>query len=80
MAWTEGIIKGAPLSAEFRLRFPDGRIVHLLARNAPIYEKEASMKIAMHDLKLDELIVIYPGKKAYLLDESIRVLPLESLA
>ena len=46
VAWTEGIIKGAPLSAEFRLRFPDGRIVHLLARNAPIYDEEG--RLAAH--------------------------------
>jgi hypothetical protein len=38
------------------------------------------MKIAMEDLKLDELRVIYPGSKAYPLADAIQVLPLESLA
>ena len=35
-----------------------------------------SMRIALHDLNLDMLNVIYPGKREYLLEDKIRVLPL----
>jgi predicted AAA+ superfamily ATPase len=35
-----------------------------------------SMRIAMQDLRLDRLGVVYPGGKAYSLDKNIEVLPL----
>ena len=35
-----------------------------------------SMRVALEDLKLDRLFVIYPGEKDYALDDSIDVLPL----
>lgn len=38
------------------------------------------MKIAMQDLKLDELRVIYPGNKRSALAENITVLPLARLS
>jgi predicted AAA+ superfamily ATPase len=38
-----------------------------------------SMQVAMTDLQLDELHVIYPGKRAYALGETIKVQPLENL-
>ena len=38
------------------------------------------MRIALEDLKLEQLIVLYPGPKAYGLAERVRVLPLSSLA
>lgn len=37
-----------------------------------------SMQIALHDLKLDSLVVIIPGKYNFLLTEQIRVIGLES--
>jgi uncharacterized protein len=39
-----------------------------------------SMKIAMEDLRLDRLIVFYPGEKSYLLADKIEVIPLNRLA
>ena len=36
VAWAKGIRYGEPLSLEFRLRYADGRIAHVLARNSPI--------------------------------------------
>ncbi len=39
-----------------------------------------SMHIALHDLKLDHLWIIYPGKSAGLLDEKITVCPLEQVS
>lgn len=39
-----------------------------------------SIRIALEDLGLDEVAVIYPGEKPYPLAENVRVVPLESLA
>jgi uncharacterized protein len=38
-----------------------------------------SMRIAMTDLQLDRLLVIYPGERSYPLSEQIRVMPLSAL-
>ncbi len=62
------------------LLFKDGKRIGVECKRQDAPKLTASMKIAMEDLKLDELLVIYPGRKAYPLGESIRVLPLESLA
>ena len=37
------------------------------------------MRVAIDDLKLQRLIVIYPGEKDYALDDSIDVLPLAAV-
>jgi predicted AAA+ superfamily ATPase len=62
------------------LLFKDGKRIGVECKRRDAPKLTASMKIAMNDLKLDELLVIYPGRKAYPLGESIHVLPLESLA
>jgi predicted AAA+ superfamily ATPase len=62
------------------LLFKDGKRIGVECKRRDAPKLTASMKIAMDDLKLDELLVIYPGRKAYPLGESIRVLPLEALA
>lgn len=62
------------------LLFKDGKRIGVECKRRDAPKLTASMKIAMNDLKLDELLVIYPGRKAYPLGESIQVLPLESLA
>ncbi|MGL5020228.1 MAG: ATP-binding protein [Luteolibacter sp.] len=62
------------------LLFKDGKRIGIECKRQDAPKLTASMKIAMDDLKLDELLVIYPGRKAYPLGESIRVLPLEALA
>lgn len=61
------------------LLFKDGKRIGIECKRRDAPKLTASMKIAMADLKLDELLVIYPGQKAYPLGDSIRVLPLESL-
>jgi len=38
-----------------------------------------SMKIAVYDLKLDQLFVVYPGSKSYFLDKNIQVIPVNGL-
>jgi len=39
-----------------------------------------SMQIAIQDLKLEELLVVYPGKRVYSISERIRVVPLSEVA
>jgi uncharacterized protein len=39
-----------------------------------------SMRIAMADLKLDQLLVVYPGRKGYTLAERIDVIPATRIA
>ncbi len=38
-----------------------------------------SMRIALEDLDLRHLYVVYPGSKTYALDKKITVIPLESI-
>lgn len=38
------------------------------------------MNIAMRDLKLDELVVVYPGLRCQELAEGVRLLPLSEIA
>lgn len=40
---------------------------------------EKSMMIAMHDLELEKMWVVYPGKESWPLDHKIQVLPLASI-
>ena len=42
--------------------------------DAPTLTK--SMRIAIDDLNLHKLFIVYPGKDAYVLDKNIRVIPL----
>ena len=39
-----------------------------------------SMRIALNDLKLDRLIVVYPGDSRYALADRVEVIPLAELA
>jgi hypothetical protein len=39
-----------------------------------------SMRTALKDLDLDQLLVIYPGIQPYALTENIKVVPLKNLA
>jgi uncharacterized protein len=39
-----------------------------------------SMHIALKDLKLDHLLVVYPGERRYSLAERVEVVPLATLA
>lgn len=61
------------------LMFRDGKRygVEFKRRDAP--RLTPSMKIAMEDLRLERLTVVYPGNKGYALAESIHVEPLEAV-
>ena len=39
-----------------------------------------SMHVALADLKLDRLWVVYPGSRAYELHDKVSVIPLETVA
>ena len=54
----------------------DGRRVGIEFKCADAPEITKSMRIALEDLKLDQLLVVYPGNRTYQLDKSVHVLPL----
>ncbi len=62
------------------LLFKDGRRIGVECKRQDAPTLTTSMKIAMNDLRLDELRVIYPGSQSYPLAENTTVLPLASLA
>lgn len=62
------------------LLFKGGRRIGIECKRQDALKLTASMKIAMEDLKLDELHVIYPVGKTYPLGNSIQALPLASLS
>ncbi|MEN3941758.1 ATP-binding protein [Prosthecobacter sp. SYSU 5D2] len=62
------------------LLFKDGKRIGIECKRQDAPKLTPSMKIAIEDLKLDELRVIYPGSKSYPLAEHIKVEPLASLA
>ena len=62
------------------LLIKDGRRlgVEIKRMDAPVLTP--SMRIALDDLKLDQLLVLYPGKTPYTLAERVTVMPLSILA
>jgi uncharacterized protein len=60
------------------LLFKDGRRIGIECKRADAPTLTPSMRIAMADLKLDRLYVLYPGLKAYPLAKNIEVRPLAS--
>lgn len=65
--------------SELDLFFPDRRIgVEIKFKDAPRMTR--SMRIAMEDLKLKELHVVYPGNRGYPLAEGVRAVPLAMMA
>ncbi|MDR2214950.1 MAG: ATP-binding protein [Nevskiaceae bacterium] len=61
------------------LLFLRGRRIGVEIKRADAPVITTSMRIALADLRLDRLIVLYPGSRAYDLDPKVRVLPLSSL-
>lgn len=58
------------------LLFKDGRRIGVEIKRADAPRLTPSMRIAMTDLKLERLIVIYPGEQRYALTDKVDVLPL----
>jgi hypothetical protein len=61
------------------LLFKRGRRIGIECKRADAPTLTPSMHIALADLKLDELRVVYPGKKRYTLAKKVEVVPLAEL-
>lgn len=62
------------------LLIKDGRKIGVECKRIDAPRLTPSMRIAMQDLELSDLLVIYPGSKPYSLAEKIKAIPLSSLA
>lgn len=62
------------------LLFKGGRRIGVELKRADAPAITPSMRIAIADLGLDRLIVLYPGSRTYDLNSQVRVMPLGSLA
>jgi predicted AAA+ superfamily ATPase len=58
------------------LLFKRGRRIGVECKRMDGPTLTASMRIALQDLKLDRLIVVYPGELRYNLGERVEVMPL----
>jgi uncharacterized protein len=61
------------------LLFKHGRRVGVECKRMDAPTLTPSMRIALHDLKLDRLVVIYPGERRYALADGVEVIPLIEL-
>ena len=58
------------------LLFKNGRRIGIECKRMDAPTLTASMRIALNDLKLDELLVVYPGVRRYALAKNVTVVPL----
>jgi len=61
------------------LLFQDGRRFGVEIKRADAPRLTPSMRTALEDLRLDRLVVIYPGERRYTLAEQVEVVPLMDL-
>lgn len=62
------------------LMFIRGKRIGVEFKRMDAPKLSASMKISMEDLKLNRLLVIYPGSQSYRLAQNIEVVPLQEIA
>ena len=62
------------------LLFKNGRRIGVECKRADAPTLTPSMRIALDDLKLDRLVVVYPGDRRYPLGDRVEVIPLTELA
>jgi len=62
------------------LLLKDGRRLGVEIKRMDAPTLTPSMRIALADLNLEQLIVLYPGSEAYQLEPRVRVMPISSLA
>ena len=62
------------------LLFKNGRRLGIEVKRMDAPGLTPSMRIALEDLDLEQLVVLYPGPKAYPLAERVRVVPITRLA
>ena len=61
------------------LMFKDGRRVGVEFKRSDAPQLTPSMRIALDDLALDALYVVYPGKRRYALADHVEAVPLAAL-
>ena len=61
------------------LMFKDGRRVGVAFKRSDAPQLTASMRVALDDLSLDTLYVVYPGERRYVLAPRVQAVPLASL-
>ena len=61
------------------LMVKDGRRVGVEFKRADAPQMTASMRIALQDLALEALYVVYPGERRYALAERVQAVPLSAL-
>jgi predicted AAA+ superfamily ATPase len=59
--------------------FKHGRRIGVECKRMDAPTLTSSMRIALHDLKLDRLVVVYPGDRRYALADRVEVIPLVEL-
>ena len=57
----------------------DGRRIGVEFKRSDAPQMTASMRIAMQDLALDALYVVYPGERRYGLADRVEAVPLSAL-
>ena len=62
------------------LMIKDGRRVGVEFKRSDAPQMTPSMRIALNDLALDALYVVYPGDRRYWLGEHVEVVPLAALS
>jgi len=62
------------------LLFKNGRRLGIEAKRADAPALTRSMRIALEDLKLEQLVVLYPGPQRYALSDRVTVVPLAMVA
>jgi predicted AAA+ superfamily ATPase len=62
------------------LLMKNGKRIGIEAKRADAPTLTPSMRIAIEDLRLDQLTVLYPGERQYTLSEKVTVVPVTALA
>ena len=75
-AYSWGTHNGAEIDL---VLFKNGRRIGVECKRADAPTLTPSMRIALADLKLDQLIVVYPGERRYALAGQVEVVPLAEL-
>jgi hypothetical protein len=76
-AWFYGVHSGAELDLFF---IHDGKRVGVELKREDAPRATRSMRVALEDLRLTRLLVVYPGERRYALDERIECVPLSQVA
>lgn len=59
--------------------FKDGRMYGIEVKRADAPTMTPSMRIALEDLKLEQIVVVYPGERRYSVHKKIDVVPFETI-